>query len=302
MKFPRLRNKPTKKLRRTPRSTVYKKQPVFAYRSSRRESETARERGQDSPAKMGLLYRLRHVPTYLCFAAIITGILYSTTLNSHAQLVVAGQSVLPRSIDNYQRAIDQQFGSSLMNRSKITINTGKLSSEIQKQFPEFSSVDISLPLLRHRPVVQTRLAKPALQLVTPRVTYILDANGRALFDKKLASPDYDFSSLPSVTDASGHQVRLNKSALTSQQVSYVYSLSSQLTAKKLGIESMTLHAGAQELHVRLQGLGYVVKFNFGAEPRQSVGAYLATKERLDSDRAGVGEYIDVRLPERVYVK
>ena len=151
-------------------------------------------------------------------------------------------------------------------------------------------------------MVEARLAQPAAQLVTPRTTYILDANGRALFDKKLGSANFDFTALPSITDPSGQQIRYGSTALTSQQVVYVYVISAQLAAKKLGIESMTLQAGGQELDVRVQGLGYIVKFNFGADSRQSVGAYLATKERLEADRAGTSEYIDVRLPERVYVK
>ncbi len=302
MKFPL----PTKRQpppKRSPRATGYKKQPVFSYRSARSSTSRPSNRGE-TPQKQpaALLYRLRHVPTYLSIAALTIGLMYSLSLNSHVQLVVFGEQSYLRPRGSYQQAIDKRFADSITNRSKLTINTANLSREIQRQFPELETVNIGLPLLRHRPVVEVRLSQPALQLVTPKASYILDANGRVLFDKKSGAPSFDFGRLPRVSDDSDHTIRLGSPALTSQQVAYVYALSAQVSAKNLVIESLQLVSGGEELHMRLKGLNYLVKFSFRSDARQSSGAFLATKERLESDRAGTGEYIDVRIPERVYVK
>lgn len=279
------------------------RQPVFSYRAVRRETDRQLERGA-KPAKdlTRLKRKLKHLPYAISFIAICAALLYNLTLVPNARVIVSGDQVTLRPLQSYQEAINNRLESSLSSRTKVTINTKRLSADIQREFPEIETLNISLPLLRHQPIIEVKLAAPAALLATSEATYILDGNGRALFDENDARADFDTSKLPVITDSSGHEITLGAVALTSAQIIYANELLAQSAAKQLQPESMTLQAGGEELHVRFQKVTYTVKFSFGADSRQSFGTFLATRERLERERATVAEYIDVRIPERAYVK
>ncbi len=290
---------------RRPLHINHHNQPVFSYRAARKESDRQFDRGMSRPGKetIRLRRKLRHVPFILSLIAVGAALVYNLTLVPDAQIIVSGNQTVLRPRESYQEAINNQLRSSLSNRTKATINTKRLSDTIRAQFPEIETITISLPLLRHQPVVEVRLGSPAALLATPMITYVLDSNGRTLFDKSDAIPDFDASKLPVISDPSGHQITIGTSSLTSQQVMYANELIAQAGLRQLTTpESMTLQAGGEELHVRFPNQTYIVKFSFATEARQSFGTFLATKDRLERDRVGVAEYIDVRIPERAYVK
>lgn len=277
---------------------------VFSYRASRVEQERQFDRSGSVFARQSerLLGRLRRLPVLLSLVAIVIALGYSTSLSTNAQLIVNGDQILLQGREAYEKRINEQLGDSLWNRSKLTINGGKLQDEIMQEFPEMQTVTVSTSILRHRPIVEVTLAKPAALLATPQATYVLDGNGRALFNAKDKSSLLTIDTLPVVTDQSGHEITLGKPALTEEQISYVRQLFLQAADKKLSVESMALQAGGGELQVKFAGLSYFVKFNFEADPRQSIGAFFSIKDRLQQENKGVGEYIDVRIPDRVFVK
>lgn len=278
-------------------------QPVFSYRAARSGTDRQFERGLKPGSKASSLRRkLKNLPYILSFAAVGAALLYNLTLTPNAQIVVSGDQVMLRPKESYQQAINATLKSSLANRTKITINTDRVSSQIRRQFPEIETLAISLPLLRHEPIIEIKLAAPAALLAASDKVHVLDSNGRVLFERNQAKPGFDMSKLPVIADPSGHQIVVGSIALTSSQILYAKVLISQAAAKQLQPESMTLSAGGEELHLRFQGIGYAVKFSFGADSRQSFGAFLATKERVEQERAEPAEYIDVRIPERSYVK
>jgi hypothetical protein len=300
VRFSRKQRTKLKPIARRPQDSGYDRQAVFSYRASRIEKDRQFDRGTTVEANSNS--RWRQIPVILALIAILITVLYGLGLSTNAQLVVNGDQAFLRQKAAYNQLIDDKLAGSIWNRSKLTINTAKVEGQIKTAFPELESVTISTPLFRHRPVVEVTLAKPAALLVTPNETYVLDGHGRALFNTHDKAPLLDVSKLPAVTDQSGHQITLGKPGLTEDQVSYVRQLFLQSDAKQLSIESMTLQAGGGELYVKFTGVSYFVKFNFTADPRQSIGAYFAIKERLDQDHKTVGEYIDVRIPERVFVK
>jgi hypothetical protein len=290
---------------RKPLQTNYERPSVFSYRASRVEKDRQFDRGTSLASDMAassFVKRLRQVPFVLSLLAIFIAVLYSLSLSNHAQLVVNGDQSLLRGKQLYQQGIDDILSSSIQNRTKVTLKSASVSDQIRNAFPELASVSVSTPLLRHKPVVEVRLAKPATLLVTTPATYVLDGQGKALFNIKDKAASLKTTDLPVITDSSNHEVSLGKPALTADQVSYIRQLYLQSAAKQLTIESMTLQAGGGELQVRYSGLNYFVKFNFAADPRQSIGAFFAVKERLTGENRPIAEYIDVRIPDRAFVK
>lgn len=294
-------NKPSSRQPRLDNS--YRAQPVFSYRAARQESDRQFERGTKPINKSGQLKRkLAKLTYFIPMLAILASLIYSLTLTSNAQIETVGGQAMLRSNEIYQDAINKHLNSSISNRTKITIDIAQLKNKLAQQFPEIDQISVRLPLLRHQPIVSLTMAEPVVRLATSETTYVLEGSGRAMFDEKTAQPEFNTASLPVITDLSGQPITLGKPALTRHQIAYASLIAGQSDTKQLPRDTMTLQAGGEELHIRFKGLSYTVKFSFGADARQSFGAFLATKEKLEQDKQTIGEYIDVRIPDRVYTK
>lgn len=198
----------------------------------------------------------------------------------------------------YQRAADKLLASSLWNRNKITIDTDKFSAQMVKQFPELSSVSVTLPLLAHRPVVYVQPAQPALILATDSGSYVIDERGRALLPAN-GSPTQ--TKLPQVVDQSGLKIKLNQQVLSSDDVRFIQTVVRQLAAKQFTVSSLVLPANSSELNARLAGKSYFVKFNLRDDnPRQQAGTFLATIANLQRKNTLPSQYVDVRVSGRAY--
>lgn len=295
----------SKQPRRPDFDTGYKKQAVFSYRSSRREEKRNFDRGgseqkQDTSRSFG--WWLRHSPFVVCGVAVFIALLYSMVVDNHAQLEIVGTQTYLRDSKQYQMSIDDKLSSSVFNRIKPTLNSSKLSGDIENEFPELQEVVVNVPLFRHRPVVEFRLAKPAALVVNDSITYVVDSQGRALFNLKDKSTGLDTNSLPTILDGTNTRVSLGKPLLSEAQVSYVREIYLQAAAKNISVESMELKSGGEELQVRFVSNNYNVKFNLQSDARKSMGAYIAVSEKLSSQGSKPAEYIDVRIPERAFVK
>ena len=130
----------------------------------------------------------------------------------------------------------------------------------------------------------------------------MDINGKVFFSLNDKSPNLNIDGLPKVVDNTNAPVNLGKSLLSSRQTQYIREMYLQVKAKDTSIESMELNNGGEQLDVRFMGDKYFVKFNLQADSRQSLGAYFAIHDKFSREGGGPSEYIDVRLPERVYVK
>jgi hypothetical protein len=90
--------------------------------------------------------------------------------------------------------------------------------------------------------------------------------------------------------------------LSPDEVQFITGVLAQLQAKQLAITAVTLPPIAHELHVRIQGQPYYVKFNIQSDARIAAGTFLATKSYLEQGRITPAEYVDVRVEERAYYK
>lgn len=202
----------------------------------------------------------------------------------------------------YQAAAAKQLSSSIWNKNKITVNTGKASTELQKQFPELAEVTITLPLVGHRPIYYLRATSPAFVMQTLSGTFVLDVNGKALITKA-AAPAAVTDKLPVITDQTGLHAEVGKQVLSSGEATFILTVIDALAARNVSVSSLSLPAGvAQELDVRIAGKPYLVKFNMHdvASARQQAGTYLATVANLSNQSITPAQYIDVRVLGRAY--
>lgn len=273
---------------------------VFSYRASRSSSDAQTGRQENTGAGGQRWWHL--LPVYVAAAAITVSVLYCLSLTPTPKLTSTADSPLARDKAIYTATAEDILRSNIRYRTKLTIDTQAVARELQAAFPELSEVRISLPLIGRRPIITITAAQPAFVLASPNhPAYIITEAGVAIIRAEDAGR-VDVSALPTIIDQSGLAVELGQGVIPAPDVAYIQTVTSQLGAQQLTIESLTLPAKASELHVRIKDKPYIIKFSLQTDARQAVGTYLAVREKLEAERITPTEYIDVRVEEKAYYK
>lgn len=248
----------------------------------------------------------KHIPTFLALGVILFCVVYETVLSTNPKVIIVSSNSsgtkLNLSASTYKNAAQKLFKGSISNHDKLTIDTNSIAGSMQKHFPELANVSITLPVLGHRPIVYLEPLQPVLVLQNQiDGNTLIGSNGVAM--ERLSSPSAA-GQLPAVTDQANVPVSLGKIAMTQSDVSFVQLVASQMQAAHITIQSMDLPPASRELDVHLAGLPYYVKFNLNdsGNAKQQVGTFLATKQYLSSQGVTPSQYIDARVPGRVYYK
>lgn len=289
---------------RNPRAAQETQGPVFSYYSSRASGDARTARGQGSESQAASSRgRWRYLPSYLALLALIISAGYVLSIDIRPRIVIDdNKTSLLRDAQVYQQAGHALLASSPLNRSKVTIDTLSISRRLSEQFPEIERAVVTLPLMNRRPVITIRPSEPALLLSTRNGLYVINAKGQAILTASEAGVSAPATGLPVVTDESGLEIELGKAVLPRHSVDFISGLQAQLSNKGLKIDTLTLPALADELHVRLESQPYFVKFNMATDVRIAAGTFMAVKERLERDGQIPDEYIDVRVEERAYYR
>ena len=235
--------------------------------------------------------------------AVLAGtglLLFVSTLSSSPRVVYVGQTNQHalHSTQEYQAAAEQDLSSSVLSKSKITVNTKEMAQRLQARYPELASVSISLPLLGHRPVYHLELRQPAFVVESVNGSYVMADSG-LIIGTKDAAPAALVASLPVITDQTGQPAKPGGYVISPASATFTATLLKLLAAKQLTVSRLTLPAGAaQEIDVNFAGKAYFVKFNTHDPDtvRTQVGTYLA----VAGQGVAPAQYIDVRVPGRAY--
>jgi len=281
---------------------------TFSYRARRSEQDRGigrqaqRETARQAGNRLGYFW-LQRFGLVILLLAVVASAVNIITLSTTAKVVplaTDGNRLFLRPTKVYQDAASQQLQRSIWNHNKITVDTAKLSQQLLDQFPELSSVSVTVPLLAHRPLVYIQPVQPALILATGNGSFIIDTTGKAL-DSGASPAVLHQPQLTLVTDQSGLRLQPNHQALSAGNVSFVQTVTAQLAAKQFSVSGMTLPVATSELDVQLAGQPYFVKFNLQSDnPRGQAGTFLATIAQLRRQNIVPAKYIDVRVDGRAY--
>ncbi|HYH75749.1 MAG TPA: hypothetical protein VD735_07380 [Candidatus Saccharimonadales bacterium] len=293
---------------RRPVQQPVQRSAVFSYHANRSPRAGTSSRDIQQPEKVqrtGPRFPvLKQVPQLAALLAVLILVVLSLRLTSDAKVLPVEGSpgqVFLRDQQVYAAAAKKSFSGSV-NANKLTVDTAKISADLKRQFPELQAVTISLPFIGSQPVVYVQPATPKLILAgADNSLYVLDSAGRALISGNQV-PQLEELAIPVVTDQSNIQLSVGRIALPGATVRFIDEVVFQLTTKGIAIESLSLPAGTNELHVRPKGAGYIVKYNLYGNAREEAGAHIALKERLAKERKTPKEYVDVRVENRVYYK
>lgn len=232
----------------------------------------------------------------LCLSAV-----YTTTLQPKAVLRTEKNSVTLRDESAYREYIEKTLSSSVLNKSKLTFDVKKFEKEMVLEFPELSSVSVSIPLISHKPIISIYAQQPSLLMGSEKGVFILNKNGQAIV-KASAQQPVEGLTIPLVRDEANIPIELGKGALTSQDVAFITTIVSQFENKKIGIDSLTLPPLASELRVKLTGEKYYIKFSLLTNPRVVSGQYFAARKKFIADNITPSEYVDSRVEEKIFFK
>lgn len=292
---------------RNPR-VEYKKQQSYHYSSRRSVSDRTFNRQEISlegeKTKDTNVTFVKKLPTYLSVILIGIGVYYLLTLSTKPNIVVINSNAKTQLIskDLLQKKAESELKKSFLNRFKPAFNEQKLESALLSLSPEISSIEVTSDALKHNPQIRVEFSEPSLLLSTGANLYVVGSNGKVLADITKSKEGFKVDSLPLVQDNSNIEIKIGKITLTSDQVDYMQEIKYQTDQKQISTSTMTIVAGGSQLDVKYAGLNYYVKYNFFEDPRQSSGVFIAAKQKLDRDGKSPSEYIDVRVPERAYIK
>ena len=281
---------------------------TFSYYANRSASDSGArmspQQAERQPSRRRMRSFVRHLPVLIVCIIIAVCVLSELTLSSSPKIVPLSTSsaqVFLRSTDTYQQAAAALFKKSFTNHNKLTVDAAAISTALKQEFPELSDVSVTLPFLGHRPIVYVQPSEPMLILQTQSGDFVLDSSGKALLP---ASNVAQLSALkvPTVTDQSGLQTATGRTALPSNDVTFIHTVYAQLQAQHTSVQRVVLPAAASEVDFYIGGTPYFVKFNLQSDARQQAGTYLAVANNLASKRVTPAHYVDVRVDGRAYYK
>ena len=301
-----------KKQKPAPTRRNVQRQPsasVFSYHASRSSTDTVLGRGSEKPSttvprRRLQLSWLKYTPSLIAGVALLACLVYTSTLSTRPKIqTVGGQNgpTLVRNAGTYEDEAQAVLERSITNRSKLMIDTNKVARELREEFPELGEVTMILPLASRRPIIEVRPAHPALVVSAESGAFVVDEEGRAIVkvgevESSIRDP------LPIVQDESGLPIERGKGVLSKEIVAFITTVAAQLGQRKLPIQTLTLPTTANELHLRLEGKPYFVKFDIRGEGRLQAGTFIAVQEKLEAAHKTPAEYIDVRVPEKAFYR
>ncbi len=276
------------------------KSPAYSYYNNREQTSDA----QDVRKKSGRLARVKDVlhslPGYIAVIVIFGCIIFSLGLTTNPKVIVVNdqeQGVQPflRTPEVYQTAVSGQLGTSVLNRSKLSIHTANVEAAIKQALPEVGEVSITLPIIGRNPVVYLKLTEPAFVLQPKNgEAFVVDDQGRAVLP---ASELPDAVALSRIDDKSDLPIEQGKSVLPADQIAFLYEIRAQFDARGVKISHFTLPSEANSLRVYPAKKPYYIKFSFSSDARVQAGRYLAAHKKIKPLM-----YVDVRVDNRIYVR
>lgn len=295
------RNKQTQPPRQPLQNTA--RTPVYSYHSLRnaqsnepRSGTTAQLDKVSQPAKLQVLVRR------FTLGLLVAVLLFGLWLRPDPQVTLLSMpGTIARQDITYHEGIERIWRQRLLNQSKLTIQTNKLSADIEQSFPEIDSAKIELPLMGRLPNVVITPGTPAVVLVTQKGGFYINGSGKTMarVDQVTGSV---LDAITVVRDDSGLIPEAGKQALPRQTVLTILQLVELSATAKLTLELMVLPPTPNEIDITIKGSPYIVRLSLDQDPRQGIGALLALREKFKNDNIQPVAYVDLRVPDKAFYK
>lgn len=282
-------------------------QAVYSYHSYRAKPNVPERGGQRISAgtqqktakRRGLLLlpsRQRAV-YWICFALIALCSAKVLVVVPQSRVVVTDNGAnLGLPVAKYAQSADTALQSSLLNAIKPTVHASGIARDLERRYPELSSVVVAVPLIGNRPVVYVSAERPAFALDTGTGLYSISTEGYVL-----ARLDSLPSDLIRLKEVGSREPKPGSRFLPGSTVVFAKIVAYQLVQAGYTIDYLSLPVNAPyEMDLQITGQPYIVRYNLQADALQQSGGAIATLKKLGSNRPG--QYLDVRVPGRAYYR
>jgi hypothetical protein len=248
------------------------------------------------PPKINWKSRALKLGDIVLLLALAGGLIYSLIVNPSPKVVVNNQDY--HSAAAYQSAAAGLMGG-LKNHSKLTFDGAFVSQKLQAKFPEIARVYVELPLISQRPVVHLNISPPEVLLQSEGKIYVVDGQGVVT---GLSAQSAASQKLPLIIDQSSFKVNIAKAVLSQPSIAFVNQLIEQCRLAKVPIDQMILPNAAQELDLKTKDQPYITKFYLGGDASRQIGQFLATRHKFIVSGPPPTNYLDVRVPGKVFYR
>lgn len=218
-------------------------------------------------------------------------------LQTEAKVVLLDENNKPiasKSAEMYDTSAKNILSKSILNRSKITIDAKGVADELRRSHPEITSAVLTIPFIGSQPTIYATQSPAVFILEQNNEQYALSSNG-------VVTGSSADRSKPRIVDETGETVRVGSQLLSASQVKFVQTVHYQLSQAGYNIDHFVLPVKkAYEVDARLKDSAFVIRFNLEEDGLEQSGAVIGALRELADDMPG--EYLDARVPGRVFYK
>lgn len=241
---------------------------------------------------------------YLIVACFMGLIFFATTLSADTDIKVTKESFSYRDPVIYKKVSTDILKKNLLGRSKLFFRSSEFEEKMRQEFPEIDKIEAIVPLGGRNLTVAMHLSSPLAIAYSGNQNGILDSAGVLV---TASIPDQqDLLKVRFATPQQNFQV--GSRILTSNEVEQLNLLSYELSMMPLGIDKKPLEIAEAlfsiddgQIEVKLKNKPYFLKLSTYSDAREQVGAVKAILQKLDREGLTPTNYVDVRVPGRVFV-
>lgn len=293
-----------RKKKQTRTITVNRSVPTSNYYRPARPAEKRYdfEDKAEKPNKKGLA--VSKFINILLFGAGIVLIVFATTLSSSPDIQLKKESIQYYETSVYQNYARQLINQSISNRSKLLFQSNDFEAAMRAKFPEINQIASIVPLGGRDLSVLIAVSDPFAVVSSGSDKGILNTDG-IIVSENMVSSSEDLINIRFTSPQENFEV--GSRILTADEVKMLNELKTELqtfTLKdgtKLEIEEVLFDVSTGQLEVKLKDKPFYLKLSSFSDANLQVGAVKATLKQLDRDSALPTQYLDVRVPNRVFV-
>jgi cell division septal protein FtsQ len=274
------------------------KVPLTFYRSSgaagAEESPFKKKESAAQPGKIASIFN--GFLEWIVFFALVGLLAYSLVIRPSSVVVINSETFHQEGV--YKDAVNKIL-KGIKYSNKVTFDEQDMTRKLQKAFPEVASAWVELPIFAQSPVVHLQISSPSFILNSNNESYIVDSQGVTVAK---AADFPSFHDVLTVEDQSGFRASIGQQVMSADSVNFIKTLERQSNRSKINIKSLTLPRSAEGLELHTADRPYFVKFYLGGDAMQQTGQFLAARHQFDTTSSQPAEYLDVRVPGKIFYK
>jgi hypothetical protein len=245
--------------------------------------------------------------------AVLVGIFFASTLSAVPSISIKNSAPTYRDNSAYSDFATKYMKSSILSRSKVLFGSTDFEQAMSQEFPEIDHISAVIPLGGRKLNVNISLSVPLAIVMNGSQEGVVDSSGRLVTrDINSLTLDTSGNSLPKLRFSSPLDTfSAGTVLLTTTEIELLQLIMSELqnsdimiagAAKPLQVSEFLFNVSDGQLEVRFTGNPFYVKYSIYSDVRVQVGTMLQAFRLLGREGQPPTSYIDVRVPEKVYIK